>query len=79
MKLHFDECGINGDVVSNYSTLCDKTFRIPDILAYIKSKIGLTLSTILQILIEFDRLDYVIINPQLFLDNAASVLKMNSV
>jgi type III restriction enzyme len=74
-SVKFDEGGINGDVVSSYSTLWDKAFQIPDILAYIQSKIGLTRSTILKILIESDRLDDVIINPQLFLDNAVSETK----
>ncbi|MCK4618849.1 MAG: DEAD/DEAH box helicase family protein [Desulfobacterales bacterium] len=74
-SVKFDEGGINGDVVSSYSTLWDKTFRIPDILAYIQSKIGLTRSTILKILIKSDRLDDVIINPQLFLDNAVAEIK----
>jgi type III restriction enzyme len=74
-SVKFDEGGINGDVVSSYSTLWDKAFRIPDILAYMQSKIGLTRSTILQILIESDRLDDVIINPQLFLDNAVAEIK----
>lgn len=74
-SVKFDEGGINGDVVSSYSTLWDKTFQIPDILAYIQSKIGLTRSTILKILIKSDRLDDVIINPQLFLDNAVLEIK----
>ncbi|MBW2664417.1 MAG: hypothetical protein JRD93_21175 [Deltaproteobacteria bacterium] len=74
-SVKFDEGGINGDVVSSYSTLWDKTFQIPDILAYIQSKIGLTRSTILKILIESDKLDDVIINPQLFLDNAVLEIK----
>lgn len=74
-SVKFDERGINGDVISSYSTLWDKAFRIPDILAYMQSKIGLTRSTILQILIESDRLDDVIINPQLFLDNAVAEIK----
>jgi len=74
-SVKFDESGINGDVVSSYSSLWDKAFQIPDILAYIQSKIGLTRSTILKILIESDRLDDVIINPQLFLDNAVLEIK----
>ena len=74
-SVRFDEGGINGDVVSSYSTLWDKAFQIPDVLAYIQSKIGLTRSTILKILIESDRLDDVIINPQLFLDNTVSEIK----
>ena len=74
-SVKFDEGGIISDIVSSYATLRDKTFQIPDILAYIQSKIGLTRSTILQILMESDRLDDVIINPQLFLDNAVSEIK----
>jgi type III restriction enzyme len=74
-SVKFDEDGIISDVVSSYSTLWDKAFQIPDVPAYIQSRTGLTRSTILRILIESGRLDNVLINPQLFLDNAVAQIK----
>ena len=74
-SVKFDEGGIISDVVSSYSTLWDKAFQIPDVPAYIQNRTGLTRSTILQILIESSRLDDVLINPQLFLDNAVTQIK----
>lgn len=74
-SVKFDEGGIISDVVSSYSTLWDKAFQIPDVPAYIQSRTGLTRSTILQILVESGRLDDILINPQLFLDNAVSQIK----
>ncbi len=74
-SVKFDEGGIISDVVSSYSTLWDKAFQIPDVPAYIQSRTGLTRSTILQVLIESGRLDDVLINPQLFLDNAIAKIK----
>ena len=74
-SVKFDEGGIISDVVSSHSTLWDKAFQIPDVPAYIQSRTGLTRSTILRILIESGRLDDVLINPQLFLDNAVAKIK----
>jgi type III restriction enzyme len=74
-SVKFDEGGIISDVVSSYSTLWDKAFQIPDVPAYIQSRTGLTRSTILRILIESGRLDDVLINPQLFLDNAVAKIQ----
>ena len=68
----FDEGGIISDVVSSYSTIWDNTFQIPDVLAYIQNKTGLTRSTIMQILTRSNRLDDILINPQLFLDSAVA-------
>ncbi|MBW6460474.1 MAG: DEAD/DEAH box helicase family protein [Bacteroidales bacterium] len=49
--------------------------EIPDILAYIQSKTELTRNTILQILKKSGRISEVLINPQLFMDNAANAIK----
>ncbi|MDZ4204255.1 MAG: DEAD/DEAH box helicase family protein [Bacteroidales bacterium] len=48
---------------------------IPDMLAYIQSKTELTRKTILEILKNSKRLKELIINPQLFMDNAVSKIK----
>ncbi|MDP2208748.1 MAG: DEAD/DEAH box helicase family protein [Bacteroidota bacterium] len=48
---------------------------IPDMLAYIQGKTELTRSTILEILKKSKRLRELILNPQLFMDNAVSKIK----
>jgi len=48
---------------------------MPDVLAYIQSKTELTRSTILDILKRSGRLHEVLLNPQLFMDNAVSAIK----
>src|SRR3990170_8285570 len=50
-------------------------FEIPDMLSYIQSKTELTRSTILEILKNSKRLKELLLNPQLFMDNAVSVIK----
>lgn len=50
-------------------------FEIPDMLAYIQNKTELTRSTILEILKNSKRLKELLINPQLFMDNAVSTIK----
>ncbi|MCD4811376.1 DEAD/DEAH box helicase family protein [bacterium] len=74
-SVRFDAGGIISDVVSSYSTLWDKAFQIPDVPAYIQNRSGLTRSTILRILIESGRIDDILMNPQLFLDNAVAQIK----
>ncbi len=50
-------------------------FEIPDMLAYIQGKTELTRSTILEILKKSKRLNELLINPQLFMDNVVSKIK----
>ncbi|MFH0757123.1 MAG: DEAD/DEAH box helicase, partial [Bacteroidota bacterium] len=50
-------------------------FEIPDLLTYIQSKTELTRATILEILKSSERLKDVLLNPQLFMDNAVSKIK----
>jgi len=50
-------------------------FEIPDMLAYIQSKTELTRSTILEILKNSKRLKELLLNPQLFMDNAVSKIR----
>jgi type III restriction enzyme len=50
-------------------------FEIPDMLAYIQAKTELTRHTILEILKKSERLSELLLNPQLFMDNAVSVIK----
>lgn len=68
--------GIGGllvsDSINNYYGL---RFEMPDMLAYIQSKTELTRHTILQILKRSGRVGESLLNPQLFMDNAVSVIK----
>lgn len=50
-------------------------FDIPDALAYIQGKTELTRSTILQILKKSGRINELLLNPQLFMDNAVNAIK----
>src|SRR3990172_6129346 len=59
--------GVNDDYVN--------TFEMPDVPAYIQSKTELTRRTILDILKRSGRLHEVLLNPQLFMDNAVSAIK----
>jgi type III restriction enzyme len=51
------------------------TFDIPDMLAYIQGKTELTRSTVLDILKQSGRITELLLNPQLFMDNAVNVIK----
>lgn len=50
-------------------------WKIPDVLGYIQSKTELTRSTIEEILSKSDRIEDVIVNPQLFLDSTTQAIK----
>jgi len=68
--------GVDGlllsDAVTDEGSL---EFDVPDMLAYIQSKTELTRNTILEILKKSKRLNELLINPQLFMDNAVSKIK----
>src|SRR5690606_40376392 len=54
-----------GDKVESYGGYA---WKIPDVLGYIQSKTELTRSTIEEILSKSNRIEDILINPQLFLD-----------
>ncbi|MCK5225065.1 DEAD/DEAH box helicase, partial [Candidatus Calescamantes bacterium] len=59
------------------SRVVDSTYniRIPNILFYIEQRIGLTRSTIWEILNSSERSGDILINPQMFLDNAVNAIQ----
>jgi len=68
--------GVDGLLVSdsvndNYG----EGFEIPDTLAYIQSKTELTRHTVLEMLQRSGRLNEMLLNPQLFMDNAVAAIK----
>jgi len=73
--LQFDEYGIVAETKASYSSSLDGMFKIPDVLFYIQERTELTRSTILDILKGSGRLGDMLINPQLFLDNAVVAIK----
>ncbi|HMO62986.1 MAG TPA: DEAD/DEAH box helicase family protein [Ferruginibacter sp.] len=68
--------GVAGQLLSD-SALNDygTKITIPDILSYIQSKTELTRDTILQILKMSGRINEVLVNPQMFMDNATKLIK----
>ncbi|MBN1471126.1 MAG: DEAD/DEAH box helicase family protein [Syntrophaceae bacterium] len=70
----FDETGIVADIKASYNIAIEEKFRIPDVLFYIQERTELTRSTVLEILLQSGRTGDVMINPQLFLDNAANAI-----
>lgn len=75
-KVLITDEGVSGQLLSD-SALNDygSSIEIPDLLAYIQSKTELTRDTILQILKKSGRITEVLINPQMFMDNATNAIK----
>jgi type III restriction enzyme len=75
-KVLITDEGIEGQLVSDSGNdSYGLQFEIPDMLAYIQSKTELTRSTILGILKKSGRINELLLNPQLFMDNAVSAIK----
>ena len=72
--IEFDETGIISDIRASYNIALDGRFRIPDVLFYIQERTELTRSTVLAILLQSGRAGEIVINPQLFLDNAVTAI-----
>jgi type III restriction enzyme len=75
-KVLITDKGVDGQLLSDsandeYSI----DFEIPDMLAYIQSKTELTRNTILDILKKSKRINELLINPQLFMDNAVTKIR----
>lgn len=61
-----------GEKVESYGGYA---WKIPDVLGYIQSKTELTRSTILDILVKSERIEDILVNPQLFLDLSVQAIK----
>lgn len=72
--VEFAESGIVADVKASFNIVVDGKFRIPDVLFYIQERTELTRSTVLEILLQSGRTGEIMINPQLFLDNAVAAI-----
>ncbi|MGR3293575.1 MAG: restriction endonuclease [Candidatus Scalindua sp.] len=73
--LEFDDTGIVSETKASYTTTLADACSIPDLLYYIQERTNLTRATIFEILKKSGRIGEVLINPQLFLDNAVSAIK----
>jgi len=73
--LEFDNSGIVMETKSSYVTSLEGIFAIPDVLFYVQERTGLTRSTIFEILKTSGRLEDLLINPQLFLDNTITAIQ----
>jgi type III restriction enzyme len=75
-KVLITDDGIAGQLVSDSGDdSYALRFEIPDMLAYIQGKTELTRSTILEILKRSGRIKELLLNPQLFMDNAVIAIK----
>jgi len=75
-KVLINDEGIEGQLVSDSGDDgYDIRFEIPDMLAYIQGKTELTRRTILEILKKSGRIHELLLNPQLFMDNAVTAIK----
>jgi type III restriction enzyme len=70
----FAESGIVSDVKASFNINVDGKFRIPDVLFYIQERTELTRTTVLEILLKSGRIGEIMLNPQLFLDNAVTAI-----
>lgn len=72
--VEFAESGIMTNVKATSNVVIEGKFRIPDVLFYIQERTELTRSTVLEILLQSGRTGEIMINPQLFLDNAVTAI-----
>ena len=75
-KLLITDEGIDGQLISDSGDdSYGLVFEIPDMLAYIQSKTELTRTTILEVLKKSGRVNELMLNPQLFMDNVVGAIK----
>jgi len=73
-QVSITDAGVSGQILSEENETYQQNFVIPDALSYIQNKTELTRDTILQIIKLSGRINELLINPQMFLDNAVSVI-----
>ncbi len=75
-RINVREGGVAAEAVSAADEQATITKRgVPDVLAYLQNETELTRSTLVRILRESGRLDEFLLNPQKFMDQAATILK----
>lgn len=73
--LNITDEGISGNILREREAVYTYQISIPDALSYIQNKTELTRDTILKMLKETGRINELLINPQMFLDNAVKVIQ----
>ena len=74
-KVVITDEGVEGQLLSDSGEDYGYYVAMPDMLGYIQSKTELTRSTILEIIKKSGRISEVLINPQLFMDNAVVAIR----
>lgn len=74
-KVNITNEGVTGNILREREAVYQRQLTIPDALGYIQNKTELTRNTILQILKKSARINELLINPQMFLDNAVKIIK----
>ena len=75
-RVTMNEKGVSGDLLTKKAITVDAArFNIPDVLGYIQNRTELTRSTIYEIIEKSERLNDILVNPQLFLDLSTKAIK----
>ncbi|MGB3076529.1 MAG: hypothetical protein WBB36_14470, partial [Chitinophagales bacterium] len=73
--LDITSVGVSGTISREGGTTVQRSIIIPDAMGYIQSKTELTRDTILKILKKSGRINELLLNPQMFLDNAVGIIQ----
>lgn len=74
-RLYVDRAGVRAEAVSAVRETVEYHGPLPDLLAYLQSETELTRSTLVRILKESGRLEDFFVNPQVFMDTVAKLLR----
>ena len=78
VRVSFDVAGIDGNVTDlARREATDFHFPIPDVFGYIQTQVDVSRYTIFEILRRSERMNELLINPQMFLDNVIHALKQS--
>ncbi len=73
-KINITDEGVSGSIMRQSGATYQVNLSIPDAIGYIQNKTELTRCTILEILKQSGRINELLINPQMFLDNAVKII-----
>ncbi len=75
-RLSYTDDGIAGMVAAEAQlTLNTARYAVPDVYGYLQSRVDITRPTIFQILKQSGRYEELLVNPQMFLDNAVGAIR----
>ena len=77
-KLIITDKGIEAsEITGRQISIKNQKYPVPDVYAYIQSRVNITRETIYKILQKSDRISDLLINPQAFLDGIVKIIKRN--